>query len=858
MIRACPDWRRYSGRLALVLAGVFPMAAPASDAVCASVQIEIRQDVTLEREAFDAMMRINNGFAELDMTGVGITVNFTDADGDPVIATSDGNNTNALFYIRESSRSNIDNTSNGTVGPGQTAEIHWLIIPSPGAGGSNAVGQVYFVGADLTYTLRDQVTAMAVVPDRITVKPMPRLTLDYFLPGPVYGDDPFTAPIEPPVPFSLGLRVKNDGYGPAWRLKVESAQPEIVRNDLGLLVGFEITGSEVGGAAGTRSLLVDFGTVEAGRSAVARWTMTASLVGEFTEFSAGFTHADELGGELTSLIREVRTHTLLHDVRMDLPGRDAVRDFLARDADALAVYESESQDLPVTNLSPVAVFTQTGSAGDEVTYSLTLPAAAGPLYAGLDFPGGDTYEVRSVVRGDGKVLPVDNAWVSKSRESGTDPWDYLFNLFDSGLGGAYTVTFGLIPIPDNRAPVLAYIGRKVVLEGGSLGFLVEAGDPDGTIPSMSAAPLPDGAVFTNRGSGQYDFTWTTEAGDYGVHPVRFLASDGEFEDWEIVRIYVGHAGESLTNGLPVSLADWEPEIKNILASSLTNTATVLWESQEGVLYDIYRVDDPYSGLASWERVGSRMEGSGSTNDLTDSDASTNEMRRYYRAVLAGETPDARNAWGVIRRDAPSGFTLMAPPVRTDRRFDGELGSALAATLQGNDGGVGSGADEVYILQANGTWRTLYLDSAGIWREASGEASTYELPMGAGLWVARRAGTPARVTFTGPVGNDGTRTNRIGSGWNLLGLSEGKDLPLKQTLAQVGPVSGGAEETSDLLVLQNSNGTWRRLMYVEGWGAPYDGNWFDLQSFQIVSTNEVLQPGAAYYYLRRGDPADVRF
>ncbi|MDV7395935.1 hypothetical protein RZS08_31375, partial [Arthrospira platensis SPKY1] len=117
----------------------------------------------------------------------------------------------------------------------------------------------------------------------------------------------------------------------------------------------------------------------------------------------------------------------------------------------------------------------------------------------------------------------------------------------------------------NQAPVLHYIGRKVTLEGGALGFMVLASDPDTTLPSLSASPLPAGATFTDLGNGQGDFYWPTQAGDYGVHPVRFVASDGEYEDWEIVRIYVGHEGEPLTNGLPVSLADWEPEIKELWA-----------------------------------------------------------------------------------------------------------------------------------------------------------------------------------------------------------------------------------------------------------------------------------------------------
>ena len=44
---------------------------------------------------------------------------------------------------------------------------------------------------------------------------------------------------------------------------------------------------------------------------------------------------------LTSLIQAVNTHLLVHDVRVDLPGRDSVRDFLALDGYAVKVEDLE-------------------------------------------------------------------------------------------------------------------------------------------------------------------------------------------------------------------------------------------------------------------------------------------------------------------------------------------------------------------------------------------------------------------------------------------------------------------------------------------------------------------------------------
>ena len=44
----------------------------------------------------------------------------------------------------------------------------------------------------------------------------------------------------------------------------------------------------------------------------------------------------------------------------------------------------------------------------------------------------------------------------------------------------------------------------------------------------------------------------------------------------------------------------------------------------------------------------------------------------------------------------------------------------------------------------------------------------------------------------------------------------------------------------------------------GYGDPFDGQWFDLGSYAIEPIHEMLAPGAAYYYLRRGEETQVEF
>ena len=350
------------------LVAMNPAVSFAIDSVCARVKIEIKQELTLERQAFDAHLRVNNGLSHITLEDVRVDVIFTDADGNTVSASSDPEDTGALFYIRLDSVENIDEVNgNGTVLPSTAADIHWLIIPSTGSSNGLESGTLYYVGARLAYTIAGKEKVTEVTPDYIFVKPMPEIVLDYFLPIEVYGDDAFTPEIEPPVSFSMGVRINNTGHGVAKNLKIDSAQPKIVENEQGLLIGFSIEKSEVNGKTATDSLLVDIGDIDPDGAATARWNMTCTLSGKFVEFTAGFSHSDELGGELTSLISDARTHFLVHDVLVDLPGRDTVRDFLAKDADLYRVYESDAMDTEVTDQSGSSTLQITGNTGTLTT-----------------------------------------------------------------------------------------------------------------------------------------------------------------------------------------------------------------------------------------------------------------------------------------------------------------------------------------------------------------------------------------------------------------------------------------------------------------------------------------------------------
>lgn len=531
-----------------LLRALFPLlllTAPAvrsqAQDLCARVKIEIQQDVTLERQAFEARMRINNGLTTAALNDVAVTLTFKDANGDPVLASTDPNDPNPsvrFFFTPEGSG------VPASVGAGSSESFAWLLIPTILAGGTSPSGQMYFVGAELSYRIgtSGDVQRVSVTPDFIFVKPLPNLQLDYFLTRDVIGDNPHTPfIIEPPQPYTLGVRVKNIGYSVARRLRIESGQPRIVENQQGLAIGFMITGSEVNNEPGTNSLNVAFGDLPpsvGGQTGVARWTMVSTLSGRFVDFSAAITHDDELGGQLTSLIRpeNLHTHYLIQNVRVDLPGRDETRDFLAFESEAggsytgLIVYESSGVDTTVLDHTPGDVALPGGSGGGVYTFS--LPGSPGFGYVRYRDPFQGAKVLSRVVRSDGKIIRPENAWLASRRNPDTNQIEYFFHLFDGANTSAssYQVTYA-DPTAGNRAPVVAFIPDKFTKPGQNLGFLVQASDPDGNPITLSVVNPPAGSTFTpdanNPGNPSLRvFSWTPGAAQTGAFPITFAATDG--------------------------------------------------------------------------------------------------------------------------------------------------------------------------------------------------------------------------------------------------------------------------------------------------------------------------------------------
>ncbi|MDQ7772496.1 MAG: hypothetical protein RDU13_03115 [Elusimicrobiales bacterium] len=536
---------RRGGYLGLLLAAVCAWhgASPAgaSAAVCAEVRLEIKQEAALEREAFDARLEINNNFPAYGLENFRVNVLVKDASG----RTADG-----LFFVKVSSRQGINAVDGtGLVQPASTATVNWLIIPSAGAGGTNPLGLKYSVRADISYLLNGAAQSLSTFEDFITVKPQPELRLQYLLPFEVFADEPLTEDvIEPVEPFALGIRVVNAGYGPAADFRINSGQPEIVENKQGLVVDFKLLGTYVGRVRTADTLLVPFGTIPAGGVGQASWIMATSLSGRFTQFKATFTHSAELGGALTSLVRDVTTYTLVKDVLVDLPGRDGHFDFLVNTTtprgaiEALLdaggdvvpdlIFESDQPE-PIAVLRASAELSGAPSASDPArTLRLTGGAAPGLwVYASAPVPDGTP--LASVRRSDGRTLAPANAWISRHFNRSSKTYSYRLNILDYDVPESAEYRAGLALAAVDLPPSAVGNLSAAPGGGGAVALSWSAPGEDGYVGDMIGAGYliqaehDAGAVF-GPANAQVKITTNTSPGAAQTYIVRGLAGNGEY------------------------------------------------------------------------------------------------------------------------------------------------------------------------------------------------------------------------------------------------------------------------------------------------------------------------------------------
>jgi hypothetical protein len=423
-----------------------------STSVCAKVQIRLDQKGIITRDAFKATLDLSNELTN-SLQNISATLQITDAGGN-VVGTN--------FAISDpvlSGMTGVDGT--GVLPGGTVGTATWTIIPTLDAAPVSGMN-LYLVGGTLSYFQDGQSVVVPLAAAPIQVFPEPQLVVRYFHDRDVFADDPFTPQIEPSVPFSLAIQVNNVGFGPAQSLSISSGKPQVVDNVKGLLVNFNILGTELENHPVTPALDVNFGSIAPGTNSIARWLFSSTVQGSFTNFSASFSQVDSFGKPRLSLIKSVEIHQLSHIVDADGSFEDSRPDFLVNDVldpDFLpdSLYLSSGEIVPVSAVTNSTLTGELSSSNLTVTVSATMPA--GWTYLRLGDPGAGPFRLRHVYRGDGSEIAFGtNVWTTDRIFHGGDvvpTYTNQIHLLDYNSSGVYTLSYAPanIAIADTIPPV---------------------------------------------------------------------------------------------------------------------------------------------------------------------------------------------------------------------------------------------------------------------------------------------------------------------------------------------------------------------------------------------------------------------
>ena len=402
--------------------------------VCAVVRIRIQQELAITREAFLARLQIEN-MEDSSLEQINIEIIITDL--------FTGELSTSLFSIGNGTLSGSLTTSiNGRwlLPSDETGAVEWLIIPYSEAAPDS--DRIYNVGGSLSYLLGSENITIPLSPTPITVTPDPSLLVHYFWERYVVADNPFTDVVEPSVPFTLGVAVKNAGYGTAYSLQISSAQPEIIDNDRGLLISFMIIGANIGGERASPSLTVRFGDLAPNTTMVAQWYMISSLQGEFMSYSATFENMNPLGDPKLSVLDDLQIHELIRNVVIYISSEDdGVPDFLVNDQDDYLAYPDalySSKTLQRYNVSVGTILSVQRNSENTMT-SLTVRTSTnstGWVYYRYEDTQGILNTTALSVNGtkyEGNqmsVLPSENSWITSDRDERTETETFYLHILD--------------------------------------------------------------------------------------------------------------------------------------------------------------------------------------------------------------------------------------------------------------------------------------------------------------------------------------------------------------------------------------------------------------------------------------------
>lgn len=422
-----------------------------SSSVCSSITLQFTQKMVMTRQAFRGTLTVFNGNEQEAMKNVKLTLTVTDEKGN--IAMSDKFQVNPEKL--EGFNGKLDFTDGWTLDAQKEGVATVLFIPTKKA--APTVETRYAFGGTLSYV--DPFTGLEVTRDltpiTLTVKPSPNLDLTYFMQRDIKGDDPLTKEVEPSEEAEFSLLINNLGYGDATNVMMTTNQPEIVDNEKGLKVKFELMSSQLNGQEKTLALggsvATDFGTIPAHSTSYAQWWIKSSLLGHFTDYDVTATHLTSYGNKDLSLLNDVTIHELIRSIDVT-KGDKTLKGFMTNDIvdaddtpDMLYLSDGEIEKVNVAASSSI-----TKTSDTEYTLTIT-PSEEGWNYGNLSDPTYGVSALKSVTRAsDGKQISLRNFWqTDRTLRDGKDPLYenriHFADLFDGKNAESYILTFEATP-----------------------------------------------------------------------------------------------------------------------------------------------------------------------------------------------------------------------------------------------------------------------------------------------------------------------------------------------------------------------------------------------------------------------------
>lgn len=433
----------------------------AANSVCATVKLQLSQQMVMTRQAFRGTLTVTNGHESEPMRDVRLNLTIKDSEGREAKAE--------FFQIDMEQLKGFEGESTldvaWTLDAGKSGTATILFTPTRYAASREPVK--YSFGGTLSYI--NPFTGLEVnqtlYPVTLTVNPTPILDLAYFMQRDIYGDDPLTEEVEPIVPAEFALVINNKGNGDANNVRMVTQQPEIIENEKGLLINFDLVSSQVNGGDAvlsfSQSIANDFGTIPAHSQMYAQWWLQSSLLGHFTDYDVQATHVTSYGNEDLSLLDEVTIHELIHGFTVRSDGEMSVRGFLVNDI-------VDADDLPdsvyFTDATQQGAYIATSAnivKLSDTEYVLNVTAGSpGWNYGNLLDPTYGKQKLVKVTRADGAEVNVDNIWqTDRTLRDGKD-WLYENRLHFVGNMSVNGETFYLTfePKPEQELEVESYSG----------------------------------------------------------------------------------------------------------------------------------------------------------------------------------------------------------------------------------------------------------------------------------------------------------------------------------------------------------------------------------------------------------------